>query len=57
MKSYSVTIRGTIYESFYVEANNVDQAIESAKEKFKDKFADNVDDDSHLECEDYCEEG
>jgi hypothetical protein len=57
MKFYNVTIKGTVYESFGVEANNVDQAIESAKEDFKAKFSDHVEDDSDLECDDYCEEG
>mgnify|MGYP006969379870 FL=1 len=52
MKTYNVTLRGTVYESYTVEANNVSQAIESATEDFKQKFADNVDDDSSNECED-----
>lgn len=56
MKTFSVTMRGTVYESFYVEANNVEQAIETAKDKFVEQFSDNVDDDSNIECDDYCEE-
>lgn len=55
MKTYDITLRGVIYESFTVEANNVSQAIESATEDFKEKFSDNVDDDSYVECEDFCE--
>lgn len=56
MKTFSVTMKGTVYESFYVEANNVEDAIETATENFKKQFHDNVDDDSNIECEDYCEE-
>ena len=57
MKFYNVTVRGVVYESFGVEANNESQAIEYAKEDFKARFSDNIENENEIEVEDFCQEG
>lgn len=56
MKFYNVTLRGVVYESYGVEANNESQAIESAIEDFKKQFGDNIENEDEIEVEDYTEE-
>ena len=57
MKFYNVTVRGVVYESFGVEANNESQAIEYAKEDFKARFSENIENENEIEVEDFCQEG
>lgn len=56
MRTFNVTLRCVVYETYNVEANNEDQAFESAKENFATKFGDYIDGKDYIEVEEYNEE-